>query len=359
MLIENIKIITLFCLAFFAMFLFTYKKGNRRLNVLLGLVYAYQALEALNASFYRFFDFWAHQFPWVFYTTEITFFLWGPTIYFFFKIALDTSFRLRKKDLWHTIPAVIHTVFLLLKFHIYSNEIKTEMLQSGVMSVEEDFVIHFLRNASVIIYLVASANIFFKSEKSSDSNKSWLGFFLGVFIIVELIQIFHFIDLETRTFNTLIYNTTSIMWFLVALTTLYKALKNPYFFVQEKMKTKDAFELDKEEFSSILDKLKTQFLDHELFLNPDLNLSSLAKAILEPTKKVSYVVNEHYGQNISDFINSARIEKAKASLLDQTQQDKTIIEIAYEVGFNSKATFNRAFTKFTQLSPSEFKLKHS
>ena len=60
--------------------------------------------------------------------------------------------------------------------------------------------------------------------------------------------------------------------------------------------------------------------------------------------------------NFYDFINKYRVEEAKKLLIEDIHNYK-ILAIAYEVGFNSKATFNRVFKKFTELTPSEFKEK--
>lgn len=359
---EDLKIITLFSLGFFALFLFNYKKGNRKSNVILACIYAFQSMEMLNGTFYRFWDFWVSEFPWVFYSTEFTFFLWGPAIYFFFMSSVDKEHVFEKRDYWHLIPAVLHFVFLCVTFHFYSNSTKSLLLKEGVMSPAEDFIIHFLKNGSLLVYLFLSTKLFRQSNIESDIKKRWLVFFLTVFWVVAFIQIFHFVDLETRIYNTIIYNTTTIVWFSVAIMTLYKALRDPFFFTNEKeqkpelkVERKDQLQLVDEEYENILNRLNEDLIKNEGFVNPDLNLKVLSNEIGFPPKKVSFVINDHFKQSISDFINSFRVEKAKKILNDSDEVDRTIIEIAYEVGFNSKATFNRAFAKFTGVSPTEFK----
>ena len=53
-----------------------------------------------------------------------------------------------------------------------------------------------------------------------------------------------------------------------------------------------------------------------------------------------------------------RIEEAKKRLKDPKENQYVVLKIAYDVGFNSKSTFNTAFKKFTGMSPSEFREKH-
>lgn len=357
---EHIKIITLFILALFAIFLFTKKSGNRLSNFALGSIYGFQALEKLNSTFYRFPEFWMNDYPWVFYTTETTFFLWGPAIYFFFRSAFDHEFRLQKQHLWHTLPAVIHTAFLTFKFHMHSNEVKTALLQHGAMSVEEDFVIHLLRNASVVVYLVICGWLWQKHKKlkSKGSGKSWMPFFLVVFCLVEFIQILHFVDLETRTYNTYIYNFTSTLWFVVAITTLFKALRDPFFTSSDKTKPKTNQEPRKAlisdvESEEIFNKIKRHIIEEENYKDLEMSVQKLAEAIDTTSKKTSWVINERFNMSFSDFINSYRIEAASHLLINDNE--KTVIEIAYEVGFNSKATFNRVFSKTKNTSPTQFR----
>ena len=67
------------------------------------------------------------------------------------------------------------------------------------------------------------------------------------------------------------------------------------------------------------------------------------------------MINSKFGQNFYDFVNHYRIEEAKSIMVSNTDDKKTILEILYEVGFNSKSAFNNAFKKNTGKTPSEFK----
>jgi AraC-like DNA-binding protein len=60
-------------------------------------------------------------------------------------------------------------------------------------------------------------------------------------------------------------------------------------------------------------------------------------------------------KNFMDLLNNYRIEEAKEMLLKPGKNDRSILEIAFEVGFNSKEVFNRCFKKYTGMTPSEFK----
>ena len=64
-----------------------------------------------------------------------------------------------------------------------------------------------------------------------------------------------------------------------------------------------------------------------------------------------------FEKNFYDLINTHRVEEAKKRLID-SNNTKTILEILYEVGFNSKSVFNSAFKKNTGFTPTEFRKKY-
>jgi AraC-like DNA-binding protein len=104
---------------------------------------------------------------------------------------------------------------------------------------------------------------------------------------------------------------------------------------------------------SLEDHLRTS----ESFKNPTLTIAMLAQQLGIQKRTLSELINNHYRQNFVDFINTHRIESAKERLKNPVDSGETILEVLYEVGFNSKSSFNTAFKKKTGLTPSEFKSK--
>ncbi|WP_316810450.1 AraC family transcriptional regulator [Pedobacter heparinus] len=99
--------------------------------------------------------------------------------------------------------------------------------------------------------------------------------------------------------------------------------------------------------------LLTYLLENEPFTNPDLTLEMLAKEIQLPVSRLSSIINRGLNKNFYDLINEKRVEKSK-KLLRQMAQENTIEYIAYESGFNSRASFYRAFKKNTGITPTQF-----
>ncbi|MGC9366431.1 MAG: helix-turn-helix domain-containing protein [bacterium] len=69
------------------------------------------------------------------------------------------------------------------------------------------------------------------------------------------------------------------------------------------------------------------------------------------------MINESLQQNFFNFVNSYRIEEVKKMLVDEVNSDRTILEIMYECGFNSKSSFNSVFKKQTGLTPSQYRVQ--
>ncbi|HDR04981.1 MAG TPA: AraC family transcriptional regulator [Candidatus Marinimicrobia bacterium] len=78
-----------------------------------------------------------------------------------------------------------------------------------------------------------------------------------------------------------------------------------------------------------------------------------------PPEKVSELLNQKMNQNFFDFINKLRIEEFKKRRQYPEFDHLSILGLALECGFNSKAAFYRAYKKFEGGSPSAAKIKHS
>jgi AraC-like DNA-binding protein len=84
-----------------------------------------------------------------------------------------------------------------------------------------------------------------------------------------------------------------------------------------------------------------------------LTLRSLCQQIKENPHYVSQVINQDLGASFYDLVNVHRVENAKRLLV--MAPEKTVIDIALEVGFNSKSTFNAAFRHHTGSTPTAYR----
>lgn len=84
----------------------------------------------------------------------------------------------------------------------------------------------------------------------------------------------------------------------------------------------------------------------------ELTLASISNDLHISKYYVSHLLKSKLDLGFSDYVNSLRISEACNLLL---QDDMSITEISYQVGFNTIRTFNRAFNKFMGMTPTDFK----
>jgi AraC-like DNA-binding protein len=90
------------------------------------------------------------------------------------------------------------------------------------------------------------------------------------------------------------------------------------------------------------------------YLNKEITLPALAKILAITPHHLSQVINERLNQNFFEFINEYRVEEFKRLATNPKNKHISILGLAMEAGFNSKATFYRFFKSNTGLTPSEF-----
>jgi AraC-like DNA-binding protein len=87
--------------------------------------------------------------------------------------------------------------------------------------------------------------------------------------------------------------------------------------------------------------------------DPDLTVATLARRLGTNTTTLSRALNEGLGFNFNEMINRLRVDAVVVAL--SRQNEKAVLDIALAEGFNSKASFNRAFKLYTGETPTEYR----
>jgi AraC-like DNA-binding protein len=106
--------------------------------------------------------------------------------------------------------------------------------------------------------------------------------------------------------------------------------------------------------SSIHERLKKLMQEEKPFKNPDLTLNELAGSLEVHPNHLSQVINSKEKRNFYDLINERRVDEFISLISQGVSKQYTLLAIAFDCGFNSKASFNRNFKKYTGLSPSDY-----
>lgn len=369
---ESIALLVFFTHLLVAVFLLNIHSGNQLSNRILAVFLSVTAFDISNFVFTSFYG--AHLNLDMFRANFSV--LTAPILYFYVKSIVYSDLKLKAKDLLHAIPFIIVCLIFIPRFHLGDDIAKMAFYNNHEPLFEVLFV-HVVLYLQMFIYL---ALIFKKLNRYkltvlnnySDIeilNKQWLNNFMMVFLIDFTIVVARNIIKFTELQGLL--NLLTILMMVVTLFfvcwILWQALHNPSIFQGISSKVK-SFEpkkpprnpsedviVDVNEAQRVLSTIKCHMSLNKPYLNPSLNIDTLAKQLNIPALEISTVLNHHLGQHFFDFINSYRVNEAANILSLKSNKQKAILEILLEVGFNSKSSFNTAFKKHLTVTPSQYR----
>lgn len=111
--------------------------------------------------------------------------------------------------------------------------------------------------------------------------------------------------------------------------------------------------IDNLDVDKVIIRLKECMTEKKMFMNEDLTLKDLADELAITVHQLSQVLNERLATNFNNFVNRYRINESKMILLDEP--DRSVISIAFLVGFNTKSSFYNAFSRFTGTTPQDYR----
>jgi AraC-like DNA-binding protein len=107
-----------------------------------------------------------------------------------------------------------------------------------------------------------------------------------------------------------------------------------------------------------IERLKARVIEllekDKLYLNESLSLTEMATCVGISNKKLSELLNQHLNTNFYNLVNDYRVNEVKERLKDCSDKF-TLVSIAYDSGFQSKASFNRIFKQKTGMSPALYR----
>jgi len=365
-------IITLFVSLFLAFFLFTVKTKHKISNSLFAIFLLLTALDSIDPLLSL-----VVKNPSNLGMLRTTFaFLQIPVFYLYVLSVCYSDFKLKLKYLIHLLPFLIVNLILSPRFYGVDLASKISFLQNRQNMIELQ-LIHILFHIQIVVYITAVFVILKRTKKlylennsgASINSYNWLFQFTSVLTILYLIalvkNIFKFSEYpyisEWIKIGIVPVQLIIICWYL------YKALNHPDLFrnIDSKLKlvqdiiseekNNDQKTSNEKEYNQELIKLKQYMAEEKPFLNPSLTIQDVSAAIQIPVRDLSLLINHKLEQHFYDFVNTYRIENAMNILKDGTKSKVTILEILYDVGFNSKSSFNTAFKKHTGNTPTTYR----
>ena len=360
----SIVCITLFCVL--SLYFLITKKGNRCANILLGIFFALWGFEFLDAILILG-DFFL-RYPMMALWSEAIPLLYGPLIYFYTRTILY-EWDLKVRHLIHAIPFLSVLVVIFCNYHIYPKEYQLKVLTTAMKSSQPlgVFLTSILIYAHVLGYFFYAKKLTKRAmedieEYYSTHNMEWLCTILNALIVVLLIA---FTIGLTHYFLPTIYFAIGVPLIgifvgVMLIRLMIKALEVPIIRSSDKNSQEMLdLKINVTEAAEIHEKVLYALEQDKLFLQPELTVLQLSRKVDFPTKKVSHVINRIFKKSFFDLINGYRISEAKKIFIENKDAKLTVLEVMYDVGFNSKSSFNTQFKKRTGITPSEFKNLHS
>lgn len=313
-------------------------------------------------------------------------FLFPPLCYFYLKSQVNTSFRFRWQDGWHALPFLLDTTYHLAVFaqghstvlwwkeHVHNAYHLNDLL--FVLSIVQD-----------VVYLVLALQLYTRYRnwiKTQFSETETISFrwFRNFLVALAISQLFNLVmallDIQLdlsfwQDWWDELFGAFLIYYISIAGYSQVQPVRRLTFDIgvssQDSItpqttdtpatkKADPTADLEKKELLPELtvwrDRLHAYMNAEKPYLEPELSLTDLARRLHTNPSVLSQVINSGIGKNFNDFINEYRVNEFKQKVQHPANQHLSLLGIALECGFNSKATFNRAFRKFTGQSPKEF-----
>jgi AraC-like DNA-binding protein len=350
------------------------KKNKSLSDYFLTLLFLVQGL-TIFLSFMEFYN-RSHNYPYPAFisTSPPLIFLHGPLLWFYIKALTSQRFSFRPVYLLHFLPftlvalAMSFSIFLLpaaQKIEIDRNvTFQNDWLYPAVLAGVALFTQGYFIWGLLLLkrYRKKIKGYFSKLE---DVDLRWLRFFLflsvGIYAFNSLMYIFDY------AFDLLPYGAMQLTAFVVAsvfiLVLGFYGVRQGSVFVTRQVQL-DLEKASEEAFSS--EKLETgeeQFIrrlldfmkDEKPFLDPELTIARLADLLGTGPERLSSILNKRLNKNFFDFVNHYRVEEFKNLAQDPANSKLSIMGVAWDSGFNSKATFNRVFKQLTGITPGQYR----
>jgi AraC-like DNA-binding protein len=313
----------------------------------------------------------------------------GPLLFLYVKSLTDFNFRIKGKMYLHLVPAFLYLLtrisFSLIDIFGFKKYELTNEYE------DPDFASWYstLSLISILIYLFLAIKHFKNYKKYTEITTSfadlaslkWLRNFLYAFGVLTILSLIRELLSEFDFFAKLRYYGPWYYYVAFAIVVYYIAInahQAVYMYLRkiefqpnlllayQDMNTNIASkEFVSEENKPVIPSVDEKSIqlkkglillmeEETLFERSDLTLNEVAQKLQTNAVILSKVVNQQFALNFNDFINQYRVNAVIERIKDPKFKNQTLLAIAFDAGFNSKATFNRAFKKFTDKNPKDF-----
>ncbi|KXX69168.1 hypothetical protein AVL50_16715 [Flammeovirga sp. SJP92] len=280
----------------------------------------------------------------------------GPLLFLYTKSICTPNYSFDFQSAKHLLPAFIFFIARVINlldqfyfevgiFEVFNGYGKFEVIV-GVISMS--------------IYAFMTFRTINREEEISDAdvqNRIWMkkiiyGWAIGwiLFALLTFIDLFFFAYERPYSDYYILFLYLAFVIYWLGMKGFYERITH---FTKEMKEEENERTFKTTILQSDMEVLQTVMEGEKLYLDPELNLEKLSSKVGFPTKKVSVILNQGFEKSFYHFINTYRVEEFKKRISEN--QNQTLLNIAYDSGFNSKSTFNYIFKKETGETPLQYK----
>ena len=305
------------------------------------------------------YDFWYHvllEYNWIY----------GPLLYLFVLSYVRPKFKLERIHLLHFLPVIIEVIwsFFIKSQNFYWDGTRESLSWLGYWGyvVWMHYPTMFVISATMII-IYARKSVKVLNEALNDpqiriipERVVWIKRVIQVLLVFTALYLIGIgIDYFFFSYNSNLFYGHPVFVGMAAIT---------YWMGLEgfSRRNEDAFrsnatvsDKNLDQLQHVADKITKAMEEQQLYKDPELSVKKLADLLDTKSYLITKALNVVLKTKFSDFVNGYRIEAVKTLLSDPKNEQFTLLSLAFDAGFNSKASFNRAVKKITGKSPSALK----
>ncbi|MEQ9362813.1 MAG: helix-turn-helix domain-containing protein [Leptospirales bacterium] len=352
-------------------------RGIRKRNIVLALIFAGYAL--ILARAWLLFSGWMLSAPFLYETTLPLNFWIGPLTFYYIRAAVGArssgfdappargAASIMRGFHLHLVPGLLVLLILIPNLfeagHERIERIRAVMsyLHEAGEAPRDPYVLLLplgIVHAAIYLGLIMRDMLLLLSVKSLRNESTVRAFLLiaAIALLSSTVAIGGFLTARPDWMRFSIGLLSTIAPLLYILQRRYPSFFNELESLLQKERERVRYQRSQLEGVNLenLERRLTELMDGErVYVRDDLSLPGLAEMLDTTPHQLSEYFNHIRNVNFAGYVNGRRVEAAQRLLL--LDQDRTVLSIAYEVGFNSKSAFNEAFAKHAGLSPTRFR----
>lgn len=292
---------------------------------------------------------------------------YGPLVFLYLTALIKT--KLPSMWILHFLPAVFQVFYYGALMIMPSSQVIDWVLNQHINFI--GFVESLLVSISMLVYLIYSWHSFYSYQSWLENHVSdkenyrlpWLkGFLMMVSLSAVVWFVFSLISFWVQ-FNFrshfILFASQSILLFYLALESWRNSnLVLPQMPILQPVEEKVDDLTDEGKYKQQAEQWLRLVEDERWWMNPNINLASLASLLGTNTSTLSMVLNKGLNENFNSMINRIRIQFVCNEITNGVVEGE-LLKVAFTAGFNSKNSFNRSFKRFTGLTPTQFRQQSS